>query len=274
LGHQVINGDGNPAAGKVASLFDFLSLLTRVKFGRRDIDVATLARRQYLFPVAGFIIGAIVSIVAFFLFDLVGNQVDEWLKALGTVLFLYFLTGLIHIEGLADFGDGLMASGTSERKRQAMKDVSLGAAGVFFLIAAFLSLFLLVSKLGGWADSPALMFWADSLPLVWGLILAEISAKLAMITVMTMGPSSHQGMGSAFVLAASPDKLVVGSIIAVLIAFLISGVFCVLVLLGIVAGAIVAFIAKRHFGGVGGDSFGAANEFGRMLTLLAWVVLL
>jgi adenosylcobinamide-GDP ribazoletransferase len=167
-----------------------------------------------------------------------------------------------------------MASGTQERKRQAMKDVSLGAAGVFFLITAFFTLFLLISKLGGWADSPMLLFWTDEIPLVWGFVLAEMSAKLAMVTVMTIGPSSHPGMGSAFVQTASPEKLLVGAIIAVLIAFPLAGIYSVIVLLGIVAGGIVAMISKRHFGGVGGDSFGAANEFGRILALLAWVILI
>ena len=255
-------------------MLGFLSLLTRIKFGRRDMDVASLARRQYLFPVAGFVIGAIVSVGAFLLFNVVGNEVDTFLKALGVLLLLYSLTGLIHIEGLADFGDGLMASGTQDRKRQAMKDVSLGAAGVFFMITAFFTLFLLMTKIGGWAESPALLFWLDKIPMVWGLVLAEMSAKLAMITVMTIGPSSHPGMGSAFVQVASPEKLAVGSALALLIAFPLAGIFSVVVLLGIVAGGIVAMLSKKHFGGVGGDSFGAANEFGRILALLAWVILI
>jgi adenosylcobinamide-GDP ribazoletransferase len=252
----------------------FLSLLSRLRFVRKEVDFVALARRQYLFPVAGFIIGAIVAIFAFLFFDLVGNEVDVLLKSLAIVLFYYLITGLMHIEGLADFGDGLMASGTQERKRQAMKDVSLGAAGVFFLVASLLTLFFLVLNLGGWSQSPALLFWTDSIPLIWGLILAEMSAKLSMITVMTIGPSSHEGMGSVFISAARPWKLVAASIIAVSIAFLLAGILSIIVLLGLVAGVFIAWEARRHFGGVGGDGFGAANELGKILTLLAWVVLL
>jgi len=255
-------------------LLGFLSLLSRLRFGRREIDISALAREQYLFPVAGFVIGAIVSIAALLLFEFAGQEVDILLISLGVVLLLYFLTGLMHLEGLADFGDGLMASGTRERKLQAMKDVSLGAAGVFFMVAAVMSLFLIIVNLDGWMQAPEPVFWMERIPLVFGLIVAEISAKLAMITVMTIGPSSHQGMGGVFVSVASSRKLVIGMAISLFIAFMLSGLYCVLVLIGIVAGVIVSAEARRHFGGVGGDSFGAANELGRILTLLAWVVVI
>jgi adenosylcobinamide-GDP ribazoletransferase len=252
----------------------FLSLLSRIRIGRKEVDVLAVAKRQYLFPAAGFIIGAIIAVVALLLFEFADAELDIFLISLGIVLFLYFVTGLIHIEGLADFGDGLMASGSQERKRQAMKDVSLGAGGTFFMVAAFLATFLLVTHLDGWIRSPDYVFWTDSIPLVFGLIIAEISAKISMITVMTIGPSSHQGMGSVFVSAAGKGKLAAGIAIALLIAFILSGPYSMVVLIGPVSGAIVAFEARRHFGGVGGDSFGAANELGRILTLLAWVILI
>ena len=255
-------------------MFGLLSLLSRLKFGRKEVDFTALARKQYLFPAAGFVIGAIVTIFAFFLFDFVGNEIDLSLKSLAIVLFYFLITGLMHIEGLADFGDGLMASGTKERKHQAMKDVSLGAAGVFFLVVSLLTLFLLILNLSGWSPSPMLLFWTDSVPLVFGIIIAEISAKLAMVAAMTIGPSSHEGMGSVFISAAKPWKLAVASVIALLIAFLLAGMFCFIVLLGLAAGAFVAWEARRHFGGVGGDSFGAANELGKIIALLAWVILI
>lgn len=252
----------------------FLSLLSRIKIGRKEVDVLAVAKRQYLFPVAGFIIGTIIAIVALFLFEYIEDELGILLVSLGVVLFMYFVTGLIHIEGLADFGDGLMASGNQERKRQAMKDVSLGAAGTFFMVAAFLATFLLVIHLSGWIQRPNFVFWTDSIPVVFGLIIAEVSAKLSMITVMTIGPSSHIGMGSAFISAAGKGKLAAGFAIAFIISFILSGVYSVVILIGPIAGAIVALEARRHFGGVGGDSFGAANELGRILTLLAWVILI
>jgi len=255
-------------------LFGMLALLSRIRLPGSSLDLETAARRQFLFPAAGAVLGLIFCLVALLAFEFLGGTLDSLVIALLIVIFMYFLTGLIHIEGLADFGDGLMASGDKDRKRGAMKDVSLGASGTFFMIVAVLTLLLLVGDLGRWVDSPLLLMWADEIPLALGLVVAEIAAKLAMNTVMVIGPSSHPGMGSTFVRAANPGKYAAALLIGFAIALLLSGIAGMIVVLGPVAGILVALIARRHFGGVGGDAFGAANEFGRLLTLFAWVMIL
>jgi adenosylcobinamide-GDP ribazoletransferase len=255
-------------------LFRVLALLSRMRLSGSSVDLEAAAKRQYLFPAAGAVLGLIFCVAALVAFEFLGETLDALLIALLVVIFTYFLTGLIHLEGLADLGDGLMASGDKERKRGAMKDASLGASGAFFMIVAVLTLLLLVGDLGRWIDAPLLLVWADRVPLTIGLVIAEVSAKLAMNTVMVIGPSSHQGMGSVFVRAATPGKYAMALLIGFAIALLLSGIIGIIVLLGPTAGIIVALISKKHFGGVGGDAFGAANEFGRLLTLFAWVVLL
>lgn len=253
-------------------MFGLLGLLSRLRLGRGEMDLARAANQQYLFPVAGFILGGIVAIVAFIAYQLLGFRLDSMLTALLVVASLYFLTGLIHLEGLGDFGDGLVASGTRERKRGAMKDVSLGAGGTFFMLMAVLALLILVSELFGRSSSFQFPYWSQ-IPLIWGLVLAEISAKLAMVTSMTIGPSSHEGMGRIFVSSASAWKLTIAIALGVLIAFIFFGPSSLIVLSGLVAGAIVAIVARSHFGGVAGDSFGAANELGRILALFVWVII-
>ena len=255
-------------------MFGMLSLLSRIRLPGSSLDLEAAARRQFLFPAAGAILGLMFCIAAFVAFELIGDTIDALLISLLVVIFAYFVTGLIHLEGLADFGDGLMTSGDKERKRGAMRDLSLGASGTFFMIVAVLTLVLLVGDLGRWIDAPLLLIWADKIPLVLGLVVAEVAAKLAMNTVMVIGPSSHQGMGSVFVQAATPGKYAMALLIGFAIALLLSGIIGMIVLLGPAAGALVTLVARKHFGGVGGDAFGAANEFGRLLTLFAWVVVL
>lgn len=254
-------------------MFGMLALLSRIRFSRTSVNLESVARRQYLFPAAGAVLGIIMCIVAVLAFTYLGGVLDAMVISLLVLLFVYLLTGLIHLEGLADFGDGLMTSGDKERKRSAMKDISLGASGTFFMIVAVLALFLLLNDLRGWTESPVLLLWTDTIPIALGLILAETAAKLAMTAVMVVGPSSHQGMGSIFVSAASPAKFGMGMAIALVVGIALAGVYGFIVLLGPVAGVAIAMIARKHFGGVGGDAFGAANEVGRLLTLLVWVVL-
>ena len=47
---------------------------------------------------------------------------------------LAVITGIHHTDGLADFADGLMTKGTKEKKRKAMKDLSVGSAGIFSIV--------------------------------------------------------------------------------------------------------------------------------------------
>jgi adenosylcobinamide-GDP ribazoletransferase len=89
---------------------------------------------------------------------------------------------------------------------------------------------------------------------------------------MYIGPSAHEGMGSLFVSSATAPRLAAAVTISVIVSALLVGAYFPLVMLGGVAGTMVALTARKHFGGVSGDAFGAANELGRLLVLLGWVL--
>ena len=248
-------------------------LLTRIRVPGTPTDLEQAAQEQHLFVLVGLIVGLTATIVSVLLSHFLGKGM--FLVSGGILLVvLYYVTGILHTEGLADFADGIMASGTQERKREAMKDVHLGVGGVFatvlYLILTFAAFSLVCAK----ASDPVNPF-----PLPWqmtvaiGFVLAEMSGKLAMNTMMYLGPSSHPGMGALFVKAASRGKLLAAILLASAVSFVFTGLLSVLVLLGIVAGYVLTLTARKHFGGVSGDAFGAANEVGRLLTLLAWVVI-
>ncbi len=54
------------------------------------------------------------------------------------VLALYLTIGLLHLDGLADWADGIMVKGDRERKVRAMKDLNTGIAGVFAVVTVLL----------------------------------------------------------------------------------------------------------------------------------------
>ena len=72
---------------------------------------------------------------------------------------------------------------------------------------------------------------------------------------------------------ASGSRLAASIAISPAIAIIFAGHLSPLVFLGLVAGVAVTVLARKHFGGVSGDSFGAANEVGRLVTLIGWVLL-
>jgi len=252
---------------------EMFALLTRIRIPGASMDLGKAARQQHLFPLVGLVVGTVATLAALVLDDFLGRGME--LVAGGLVLgLLYLMNGMLHTEGMADFADGLMTSGTQERKRAAMKDVHCGVGGVFAVVLYLIILYALVATLCGRASSEidSLLPW----PVVaaTGFIVAEMAGKLAVVTTIYIGPSSHPGMGSVFVKESSPTVLLVAVGLATVIATILTGLLFPVVLTGVIAGAWVAMRARKDLGGVSGDVFGAANELGRLVALLGWVLLL
>jgi adenosylcobinamide-GDP ribazoletransferase len=249
-----------------------LGLLTRIRLPGYTVDLEREARQQYLFPLVGVVVGVMVAAAAAGLaYFLEGGS--SLLSGALLLLALYYITGILHIEGLSDFADGMMAHGTRERKRQVMKDVHSGVAGVISVVMLLMVLWALASDAcarGLDVVEGTLLPWGTLV--VTGMIIAEVGGKLAMNFAMYIGPSAHEGMGSLFVSSATAPRLAAAVTISVIVSALLVGAYFPLVMLGGVAGTMVALTARKHFGGVSGDAFGAANELGRLLVLLGWVL--
>jgi len=252
---------------------EMFALLTRIRIPGASMDLRKAARQQHLFPLVGLVAGLIAALAAVILDDLLGNGMA--LVVGGVVLcLLHLINGMLHTEGLEDFADGLMAGGTQEQKRAAMKDVHCGAGGVFAIVLYMVVFYGLVVTLCERASSdvPTLLPW--SVTAAVGFVIAEMSGKLAVVTAIYVGPSSHPGMGSLFVHESSPAKVLVAIGISAIAAATLTGLLFPIVLTGVVVGAWIALRARKDLGGVSGDVFGAANELGRFVALFGWVLLL
>ena len=201
----------------------------------------------------------------------------QWLlpapfAAVMIVAAIFLLTGINHIDGLSDFGDGLVASGPREKKVKAMKDVHAGAGGLLFMAMDLLFLFAL-----------AMTFAGSTTWLLMPLLVAEVCAKAAQVTVIAFGKSAHEGMGSYLInrmkkwhyLAAMISAWTVIAIVMTVAALLSGGGNAVrtiaatgLAMLSPLATALVILIiSDRNFGGVNGDVIGATNEIARIVAL-------
>jgi adenosylcobinamide-GDP ribazoletransferase len=243
-----------------------------------DIKIEAVTAQSYLFPCVGLVIGLPVAMVAFLAFGYLHAAPE--IAALLTLLALYLVTGLIHLDGLADFFDGLMAPGSKSDKVRAMKDNNLGTAGLFATIFVLLISSFAIEIIG--ADLASAAFGCNFVSFYTFasvFILAEVSAKLSMNTCMVLGKGfdGHEGLGARFIQSSSPRKYLTALLSAVLIAFLftVSVPFRFLIVLtGIVVACLVSFIAKRKLGVMTGDIMGASNELARSTTLLLlWALL-
>jgi adenosylcobinamide-GDP ribazoletransferase len=245
---------------EIKSLFSFLTIIPL----SMDEDMLTdAAKSMFLFPLIGAFIGLLAG-----LFGWVTSQFLPSLVVGALVLgLLLLITGLHHTDGLLDFGDGVMAHGSAERKIEVMHDQLTGAGGLSLGIMAFLITTLSIAEL-------------NTGIIIQSIMVAEVSAKLSMVVGAWAGKAVHEGMSSPFLEAMQGKKGTARLIAALAISFGIAVPLlwltgAVVVLAAIVASLIMVWISHRHFNGVTGDVLGATNELTRMvslITLLAVIV--
>ena len=251
-----------------------LGLLTRIRLPGPRVDLWAAARQQYFFPLIGLLVGVIAALICVSLDYVLGEGNPLVIGGLLLVA-IYAVTGIIHTEGLADLADGVMASGSRERKHEIMKDPRAGVAAVIAVVVYLLLFFGLAVDMSARAnDSVTVSPIPWHVPFALGFIVSEVSGKLAMNTCMLIGPSAHQGMGSVFVQNASARRFAVAVGLAAAVCLLTVGFAAVILLVGVAGGAAVTLVARKHLGGVSGDVFGAANEIGRLFALLLWVLVI
>lgn len=228
--------------------------------------IEEISKNAWLFPVVGLIIGPFVYIIGLMSFKFMPIDI----ASVFSLISIYMITGLIHLDGLADFSDGIMASGDSKKKIAAMKDLNIGIAGLFSVLTILLlNLFCIRQIFSGEAG------------FIYGflsaIVISEVSAKLGMNTCLLLGRDIGAGMGSVFIRNFSTSKYLAAVLISVIIALIFSiaslaSFRFLFVFTGVIVSVFVVFIANRHFGGVNGDVIGAVNEISRAATLLLWVV--
>ena len=238
---------------EIKNLFSFLTV---IPLSMDEDMLAIVAKNMFLFP----LIGAFIGLLA----GLFGWMTSQFLPSLvvGALVLsvLLLITGLHHTDGLLDFGDGVMAHGSSERKIEIMHDQLTGAGGLSLGIMTLLITAFSITEL-------------DAGTIIQGLIVAEVSAKLAMVIGASAGKAVHQGMNSSFLEAMHGKKGVARLIVALMISFgialpLLWLAGAVVLLAGIVTSLIMLGISHRHFKGVTGDVLGATNELTRMVSLI------
>jgi adenosylcobinamide-GDP ribazoletransferase len=248
---------------------DLLSFLTIIPLGKNEDFISTSARTLYLFPLIGALIGLfgagyflgcsfIVSYLlgaANFLLQLPTEVLGRIFPAAMTLAFLLVLTGFQHFDGLIDLGNAIGIKKVEDRREIAHRWVVTykGAVlAIFVEFVAFVGLFLLDWNLA-----------------VRALIVAEATAKLAMVTIVWRGKAAHKGLGSRFIENAKRRLNGAAYAIAAIIGFSLLGWAGLMAAFAAVAlGLFMEQVGKNVFGGVSGDMIGATNEAARALVLV------
>lgn len=236
--------------------------LTIIPVGMDPDSFAEAANFMYLFPLVGALIGFLSGSFAWFLFSVLPSLIAGML----TLGFLLLITGLHHTDGLLDFGDGLMVQGPPERKIEVMHDQQTGTGGIALGLITLTTTALCIAGL-------------NSLVVIPYLIVAEISAKLAMVLAAWTGKSAHEGINTYFVNTMHGPHRKLRLTAALIISFGIAVPLLwiagfIVVAMGILTSLILVVISNRHFKGVTGDVFGATNDLARMAALITALVMI
>ncbi len=220
--------------------------------------IDALMKQIYLFPLVGGALGLIYAAVALALSEIAPPGIVAAL----ILVVIYKLCGINHADGLADFGDGVTAHTTVEKKISAMKDVYIGTGGVVFVVVAILAVYASLSAIP-----------RAALPVA--LIVAEVAAKQSMIAFAAFSVSLHKGFGQIAIENADRSDFLIGLSIAALICGVLAGPLGIAVLLlAQVAALYMTIVSKRNFGGATGDGFGATNEVARCVALVSAAILM
>ncbi len=254
----------------IKGLRNVTAFLTRIPMDTDSITLEEIARYMYLFPLVGAFIGLLAGSFGYLISHFLPSF-PSLLVGILTLSFLELVTGMHHIDGLIDFGDGIMVSGPPERKVEVMHDTSTGAGGVTLGLVVILITAICISEIDN-----LLKLKPNMTPyfLILVLMISEVSAKLAMVTCAWKGNRFFMGLGYKFVeFMRDRHGLYFISLIISLILSLILGFGGVIIIItGIITGSIMILITNRNFRGMTGDSFGATNEIARMNSLLIVLV--
>jgi adenosylcobinamide-GDP ribazoletransferase len=233
-------------------LLDALGLLTVLPVGRRPL-AAPAGATTLFFPLVGGMIGGLLMGLDW----LLGHVLPEAPRAALVVVAWAIATGGLHLDGLADTADGLMAAGDRRRRLEAMADPRVGAFGALAVAGLLLLKWSALSPLPGRLRMGALA------------LAPALSRAAALLPMAILPPARSAGMGAEVMRRVGLGSALwvnAGAAAIALAPFFPAGpslaVSAVLAALG------VAFLAHRRLGGVTGDVLGAAIELGEAVVLL------
>lgn len=244
--------------------------------GSAAVDAADLRDSVAFFPLVGLVVGLVLVAT-----DLVFGHLSLLARSALELAVAALLTGGLHLDGLADTGDGLFSRADRERALAIMRDSRLGALGALTLLSVLL---LKLSLLGSLSGPPRYL----------GLVVAPMTGRLAIVLAMAAFPPAQpgSGLGRIFARRLGPASLVVSVGLWVLLAgallaaaalvpgasdaggsWVVSPAVVAAPLGALALAQGLAALISRKLGGLTGDTYGALNEVTETIVLLSLAVL-
>lgn len=208
----------------------------------------TLGKSLAYFPLVGAILGTILALAFYFSAAIFPNPVPSAL----TLTLWVILTGALHLDAVADSGDGLLSTISRERRLEIMHDPRVGGFGVVAVVLVLILKFAAMQN-------------------IFFIFLAPILGRWAMTLAAAFPLARSDGMAARFRNSFGRREIFISTMFAAIAA----GAFGWRGLMAWVAATIVtlgiARIAQKRLGGLTGDVYGAIGEVVEVTVLLVGV---
>jgi adenosylcobinamide-GDP ribazoletransferase len=206
------------------------------------------------------LIGALIGVVGYLGSNLALLFFPQPVVAVLAIIFLAFISGFLHLDGLADSADGLLSSRPREDCLNIMRDSRTGAMGVIAVVCVMLAKYSALSTM-------------DPHMLCMAIFFMPLAGRSAILFTMARLPYAREegGLGGLFYSDSSK--------IAALVAFLLLLILFVLLTPSHFFVAIIAILTvnyifgrwcRKRLNGATGDTLGAVCELTEMITALAF----
>ena len=242
------------------SFFLALSLLSRIPVSVKLYDkVPKSESATAYFPLVGLILGTIAATITY----LLAYILPEWPLVVCVTILLGALSGFLHLDGVADCGDGFFSNLPAERISEIMKDSRIGTMGALAIIFIILmKLSLLISLLQ--------QFQAYTFCLI--IFLTAFTGRCALLWHMLLTPVTGKDLGKTF-WNRSITMQITNLVFYILIFYLLFPEYLLInIAVQFTTAAFWSFYSRSKISGGTGDTLGAACEIGELMTMLAFIV--
>ena len=191
-------------------------------------------------------VGLVIGVLTWLAWTAAGIVFPPLVAGMIALVVWVILTGGLHLDGLADCCDGLLASTSVERRLEIMKDPHVGAFGVIGLI---LVLFLKAAALTSLTPDSSL-----------SILLAASLGRWCILPAGLLPLARPAGMGADFAQGFRRSFTIWGAIVPLTIMIFLGIRAALSALIGVGAAALVLWLAKSRIGGLTGDVFGMLVE--------------
>ena len=238
-----------------------LALLTRLPLPAslaRHFDRG--AQAAWAYPLAGVAVALVGTLGAV---PLLAFGLPTGAAALTSLAAMVLVTGALHEDGLADAVDGFWGSWTRERRLEIMRDSRIGSYGVIALVLSLLARWFALTSI--WA-LPGL------LQAIGALITAAALSRAVMPVLMATLPHARSDGLSRQVGRAPSHAAWLAVLLALVIAVICSGAEALgAVIVALLAGLAVRWLARSKIGGQTGDILGAGQQLAEVAVLFALI---